>query len=115
TGRSCELALMREALQWPPVTCGDVAVISLEDAVGLKVRAFHGYGAVRDLIAVEAVSDLYPYRELERLARLHDEGFSLPELVMRLEFVDHLTDGDVAAHGVDEERIRRFARAWAED
>lgn len=118
TGRTCTLDLAREALQWPPSTCGDIAVLSLEDAAGLKVRAFHGYGMARDLIDVEAVGDLYSYRELERFARLHDEEFSLPELVMRLEFADHIADADFAAHGVDEERIRRirrFAHAWAED
>lgn len=100
---------------------GDVPVVpvaSPDDAVGLKMRDLHERGLACDFIDIAAIGDLYSFRELERLARPHTPGFSLAELVMRLEFVDHIDDADFAAHGVTEDRlhdIRRFAHAWAED
>ncbi|GAA3444799.1 nucleotidyl transferase AbiEii/AbiGii toxin family protein [Planomonospora venezuelensis] len=117
-GQSCEFDLMREALQHGPVLVGDLSVIGLEDAVGLKMRALHERSLARDVIDVAAVSELYGFRELERLGRLHNEEFSLAELVMRLEFVDLIADEEFEAYGLDEERIgeiRRFAAAWVED
>ncbi|GII01181.1 nucleotidyl transferase AbiEii/AbiGii toxin family protein [Planobispora takensis] len=118
TGQSCEFDLLREALQHGPVTIGDLSVVGLADAVGLKMRALHERSLARDVIDVAAVSELYGFRELERLARLHNEEFSLEELVMRLEFVDLIADEEFEAYGLDEERIReirRFATAWVED
>ncbi|MBG0828421.1 nucleotidyl transferase AbiEii/AbiGii toxin family protein [Planomonospora sp. ID67723] len=118
TGQSCGFDLLREALQNGPVTFGNLSVIGLEDAVGLKMRALHERSLARDVIDVAAVSELYGFRELERLARLHNEEFSLAELVMRLEFVDLIADEEFEAYGLDEERIRRirlFAAAWVED
>ncbi|WP_344969678.1 nucleotidyl transferase AbiEii/AbiGii toxin family protein [Streptosporangium fragile] len=118
TGQSCEFDLLREAFQRQPVIVGDVSVVSLDDAVGLKMRALHERSLARDVIDIASVSHLYGFRELEHLARLHNEEFSLAELVMRLEFVDLIADEDFEAYGLDEERImeiRRFACAWVED
>ncbi|MEV4748748.1 hypothetical protein ACFQVD_22220 [Streptosporangium amethystogenes subsp. fukuiense] len=89
-----------------------------EAEVGPRVWALHERGLARDVIDVASVSEPYGFRELEHLARLHDEGFSLAELVMRLEFVALIADEDFEAHGVAGERlreIRRFAGAWVED
>ncbi|MFD0890268.1 hypothetical protein ACFQ08_37480, partial [Streptosporangium algeriense] len=102
----------------PPVTAGDVSVVSPDDAVGLKVRALHERGLARDIAAVADIAHLYGFRELERLAGRHTEDFSLAELVMRLEFAESIADEDFEAHGAGEERIgeiRRFATAWVED
>jgi predicted nucleotidyltransferase component of viral defense system len=118
TGQACELDLLREALQRGSVTVADLPVVGLEDAVGLKMRALHERGLARDVIDVAAVAELYGFRELEQLGRLHNEEFSLAELVMRLEFVDLIADEDFEAYGLDEERIRRirlFVTAWVED
>ncbi|GAA3099584.1 nucleotidyl transferase AbiEii/AbiGii toxin family protein [Streptosporangium carneum] len=118
TEQSCEFDLLREAFQRQPVIVGDVSVVSLDDAVGLKMRALHERSLARDVIDVASVSHLYGFRELEHLARLHNEEFSLAELVMRLEFVELIADEDFEAYGVGEERvgeIRRFAAAWVED
>ncbi|GIH90157.1 nucleotidyl transferase AbiEii/AbiGii toxin family protein [Planobispora siamensis] len=118
TGQNGGIGLRREALQQQPVFFGELPVIGLDDLVGLKVRALHERGLARDVIDVAAVSELYGFRELERLARLHNEEFSLAELVMRLEFVDLIADEEFEAYGLDEERIReirRFATAWVED
>ncbi|GHH67863.1 hypothetical protein GCM10017673_15530 [Streptosporangium violaceochromogenes] len=118
TGQRCEFDLLREAFQRQPVIVGDVSVLSLDDAVGLKMRALHERSLARDVIDVAAVSHLYGFRELEHLARLHNEEFSLAELVMRLEFVELIADEDFESYGVRGERvgeIRRFACAWVED
>lgn len=118
TGEACEFDLLREALQQPPLTCGELRVLGLEDAIGLKMRALHERSLARDVIDVASVAHLYSFRALEHFAKLHNEEFSLYELVMRLEFVDLIADEDFAAYGVDEERIkeiRRFAYAWVED
>jgi predicted nucleotidyltransferase component of viral defense system len=118
TEQSCEFDLLREAFQRQPVIVGDLSVVSLDDAVGLKMRALHERSLARDVIDVASVSHLYGFREFEQLARLHNEEFSLAELVMRLEFVELIADEDFEAYGVDGDRvgeIRRFAAAWVED
>ncbi|GAA4194146.1 hypothetical protein GCM10022252_38230 [Streptosporangium oxazolinicum] len=118
TEQSCEFDLLREAFQRQPVIVGDVSVVSLDDAVGLKMRALHERSLARDVIDIASVSHLYGFRDLEHLARLHNEEFELAELVMRLEFVDLIADEDFEAYGVDGEQImeiRRFACAWVED
>ncbi|WP_433374494.1 hypothetical protein [Streptosporangium sp. CA-115845] len=95
-----------------PSPCGPGA------EVGPRVWALHERGLARDVIDVASISGPYGFRELEHLARLHDVGFSLAELVMRLEFVALIADEDFEAHGVRGEQlgeIRRFAGAWVED
>ncbi|ACZ84755.1 hypothetical protein Aros01_08996 [Streptosporangium roseum] len=118
TEQSCEFDLLREAFQQQPVIVGDLSVVSLDDAVGLKMRALHERSLARDVIDIASVSHLYGFREFEQLARLHNEEFSLAELVMRLEFVDLIADEEFEAYGMDEARIaeiRRFSYAWVED
>lgn len=118
TGEQCEVNLLREALQRPPRSCGEVRIVALEDAVGLKIRALYERSLARDVVDVASVGHLYSFRELERLGRLHTEDFRLPELVMRLEFAEYLADEEFAAYGEDRDRareIRGFAAAWAED
>ncbi|MCA2188214.1 hypothetical protein [Nonomuraea cavernae] len=92
--------------------------IGLDEAVGLRMRALHERGLAQDFIDVAAVAHHYSFRDLERLARSHNELFSPRELVMRLEFVDSIADEEFEAYGLDEDRIREvrsFAAAWAED
>ncbi|WP_043616052.1 hypothetical protein [Nonomuraea candida] len=118
TGETCAFGLMREALQQRPVTRGTVKVLGLDDAVGLKMRAVHERGLARDIIDVAAVGHLYSFRELESLARPHNDCFSPYELASRLESVDFMSDEEFEGYGLDEARIRavrRFARAWLED
>ncbi|NRQ39661.1 nucleotidyl transferase AbiEii/AbiGii toxin family protein [Nonomuraea sp. NN258] len=118
TGHGCALHLLREALQRPPVSHEGLPVLDLEDAIGLKLRDLHERSLARDVIDVAAAAHLYSFRQLEHLARLHNDAFSLPELVMRLEFVELMDDEDFSADGIGAERIReirRFAYAWVED
>ncbi|MEU8247621.1 hypothetical protein [Nonomuraea sp. NPDC048916] len=92
--------------------------IGLDDAVGLRMRALHERGLARDVIDVAAVAHHYSFRDLERLARAHNDVFSPRELAMRLEFVDSIADEEFEAYGLGGDRvreIRRFAAAWAED
>ncbi|MFI6319663.1 hypothetical protein ACIBG8_19170 [Nonomuraea sp. NPDC050556] len=106
TWQRCELSILRESLRRPAVACGDLLVVGLDDAVGLKMRSLHDRGLAEDVMGVASVAHLYSYRELETLGQGHHEGFSVHELLTRLEFVDSM---DV---GVE---VRRFAGAWVED
>ncbi|MGP3914703.1 nucleotidyl transferase AbiEii/AbiGii toxin family protein [Nonomuraea sp. 10N515B] len=118
TSERCEFDLLREALQQPPVTCGTVRVLSVEDAIGLKMRALHERSYARDIIDVESVSHLYSFHALESLAKPHNDHFSPYELAMRLEFVDLMGSEEFEAYGLDEvqiRQVRRFAQAWLED
>ncbi|MEW9547648.1 nucleotidyl transferase AbiEii/AbiGii toxin family protein [Nonomuraea sp. NPDC050783] len=118
TGETCEFDLLREALQQQPVTRGTIDVLGLDDAVGLKMRAVHERSLARDIIDIAAVAHLYSYRALEQLAVLHNDYFSVHELLMRLEYVDLMDDEAFEAHGVTRERvreIRRFVQGWVED
>ncbi|PZG11705.1 hypothetical protein C1J01_34545 [Nonomuraea aridisoli] len=120
TRETCAIHVLREALQQSPVTREGLRVLGAEDAAGLVTRAFHERGLATDFADVAALADRFSHRDLERLARLHDDDFSAAELLARLEFLDTVPDEafDGAFDGVDEERIgeiRRFARGWAED
>ncbi|MFC7589101.1 hypothetical protein ACFQYP_39510 [Nonomuraea antimicrobica] len=93
-------------------------MVGLDDAVGLRMRALHEGGLAGDLIDVAAVAHLYSYRALERLGAAHHDGFSVHELLVRLEFADLMGPESFEAHGLDEERIkelRRFTRDWVAD
>ncbi|WP_308164741.1 nucleotidyl transferase AbiEii/AbiGii toxin family protein [Nonomuraea sediminis] len=118
TEQACEFDLLREASLGRPLKLELCEVVGQDDAVGLKVRALHQRGVPRDFIDVAAVSDLYSFRELERLGALHDDEFLLEDLIQRLESVDLLADEAFLAYGIGEERlheIRRLAYAWVED
>jgi Domain of unknown function (DUF1814). len=117
-GRAVEVTLLREALRARPCRTGLGTAVGLDDAVGLKVRALHDRGLPRDLVDVAAAARLYPYRELERLGALHDDGFSVAELLWRLDAVQQHPDEAYEAYGLaagEIRRIRLFALGWAEE
>ncbi|MFI9588774.1 hypothetical protein [Nonomuraea sp. NPDC052265] len=65
-----------------------------------------------------AAAQEFSFRDLERLAAAHLDDFSPRELLMRLEFVELMSDERFEAHGLDERHIvdiRAVAREWAED
>ncbi|MGR6923209.1 nucleotidyl transferase AbiEii/AbiGii toxin family protein [[Actinomadura] parvosata] len=118
TGEECEFDLLREAFQQHPATCGELRVLSVEDAIGLKIRALHERSYARDIIDVAAVGHLYTFRGLEGLAKPHNDYFSIYELATRLSFVDSISDEEFESYGLGEEQIRqvrRFAQAWLQD
>ena len=115
TGEWCELDLLKEALQGRPFVHPTCRVVSMDDAIGMKVRALAGRGLARDFIDVEAVSGYHSFRELERLGAIHDEEFSHDALLLRLGAAEWIGDHEFASYGLapdDIRRIRRFAIAW---
>ncbi|MEV6741028.1 nucleotidyl transferase AbiEii/AbiGii toxin family protein [Streptomyces sp. NPDC051104] len=119
TGEECELQVLKEALWHPPVVTELGLTISLEDVVGMKVRALADRGFARDLIDVHAASDRFSHPELEELARRHaGDTFDLTDLQARLTGAEWLDDSQFAAYGLDETAIaqlRRWAQQWADD
>jgi predicted nucleotidyltransferase component of viral defense system len=118
TGERCEFDLLREAFQQHPVRCGALWVLSVEDSIGLKMRALHERSYARDIIDVASVGHLYTFRGLESLAKPHNDHFSTYELASRLEFVDLMSDEEFESYGLDDGQVRavrRFAQAWLED
>ncbi|WP_053174667.1 hypothetical protein [Nonomuraea sp. SBT364] len=81
------------------------------DGAGELVLMLHDRGLPGDVAAAAALGGRWSFRELEGLARACDAGFSLDELVMRLEYAEFIADDEYAAHG-DGPEIRRFAAAW---
>ncbi|NUW46898.1 hypothetical protein [Nonomuraea rhodomycinica] len=89
-----------------------------DEQVGLMVRDLHERGLAGDLAGVAAAAGGRSFRELEALGRPHVAAFSLPELVMRLEFAELIPDEDFEAAGVAPDEVagvRGFALAWVED
>jgi hypothetical protein len=120
TGEQCELDILREVFNQPPVVTPHGPVLALYDVIGTKVRALAGRGLPRDLIDIHAASQLCSNIELESLGRRHawDEQFSLSELRARLEGAEWYDDQAFAEYGLSAEKItnlRRWAQGWADD
>ena len=119
TGEECEVQMLKEVLWHPPVVTELGLTVSLEDVVGMKVRALADRGFVRDFIDVHAAWDRWSHPELEELARRHaGDAFDLTDLQARLTGVEWIDDKEFAAYGLDENAvagIRRWAQEWADD
>jgi hypothetical protein len=63
---SCEVDVLKEAIG-PPARLVVGPVLSLDDAVGLKVRALHDRAAHRDFIDVRAANARFSRVEMEWL------------------------------------------------
>ncbi|MGW2831366.1 hypothetical protein [Streptomyces sp. NPDC001286] len=119
SGEECEVGVAKEVLWRAPVPTGYGPALSLEDAVGITVRALAGRGLVGDLIAVRAAARRWSLPELEELGRRHArDAFDLTDLRMRLTGTDWVDDTDFAVHGLDTaaiEELRRWAQGWADE
>ncbi|MFG3134325.1 nucleotidyl transferase AbiEii/AbiGii toxin family protein [Streptomyces tendae] len=118
TGDSCELDVLKEIFHRPPVATKAGLTLSLDDAVGLKMRALHDRGIPRDVIDVFSAHDLYTITEFERLGAQHDEQFDLEELRDRLEAVDSTSDEEYTTYGVQEDAIadlRNWVQLWLDN
>ncbi|MDN0200445.1 hypothetical protein [Streptomyces sp. S.PNR 29] len=119
TGEEQTLDLLKETFWHPPVTTGLGLALSLEDVVGIRVRALADRGAARDLIDVHAAADRWSLTELEELGRRHaHDALDLADLQSRLEGTEWLDDRAFAAHGLDERAVtslRQWAQTWAND
>ncbi|MGW5255447.1 nucleotidyl transferase AbiEii/AbiGii toxin family protein [Streptomyces sp. NPDC004012] len=114
-----ELNVLKEVLWRPPVPTELGLTVSLEDAVGTKVRALADRGFARDLVDVHAASDRWSRAELEELGRRHARDvFDLTDLQARLTGVEWVDDREFAAYGVGADtlaELRRWAQEWADD
>ncbi|MER8005389.1 hypothetical protein [Streptomyces sp. NPDC094149] len=119
SGEECEVGVAKEVLWRAPVRTGHGLALSLEDAVGIKVRALAEHGLVGDLVGVRAAAHWWSLPELEELGRRHArDTFDLTDLHMRLTGTDWVDDTDFAVHGLDTaaiEELRRWAQGWADE
>ncbi|MEU6096710.1 nucleotidyl transferase AbiEii/AbiGii toxin family protein [Streptomyces sp. NPDC047079] len=119
SGEESELNVLKEVLWRPPVPTELGPTVSLEDAVGTKVRALADRGFARDLVDVYAASDRWSRAELEELGRRHArDTFDLTDLQARLTGMEWVDDREFTAYGVDGDAItelRRWAQEWADD
>lgn len=119
TDEERELNVLKELLWRPPVPTDLGPTLSLEDAVGTRVRALADRGFARDLVDVHAASDRWSHPELEELGRRHArDAFDLTDLQARLTGVEWIEDTAFAACGLGEDAVaelRRWAQEWADD
>ncbi|MGV9560948.1 nucleotidyl transferase AbiEii/AbiGii toxin family protein [Streptomyces sp. NPDC003480] len=118
-GEETELNVLKEVLWRPPTPTELGLTVSLEDAVGTKVRALADRGFARDLIDVHAASDRWSRPELEELGRRHArDTFDLTDLQARLAGVEWVDDMEFGLYGVGGDalaELRRWAQEWADD
>jgi hypothetical protein len=115
----CEVDLLKEAVG-PPALLELGPVLTLDDAVGLKMRPLADRALHRDFIDVHAaaIKAGYTWPELERLGARHTPAWSLADLADRLSAIDLRDDVTFAAYGLTEDQItelRQWSQAWAED
>lgn len=79
-----------------------------------KLLALFGRAELRDFVDVDRVTNTYSEDELLELAGILDEGFSASVLAQMLGGLNRFTDDQIAAYGVEPDRIRRRFRQWAE-
>ncbi|RSM41791.1 hypothetical protein DMB66_55485 [Actinoplanes sp. ATCC 53533] len=115
----CEVDLLKEAVG-PPALFELGPVLTLDDAVGLKVRPLADRALHRDFIDVHAaaVKAGYAWPDLESLGARHTPNWSLADLAERLSAIDLRDDATFAAYGLTGDQtaeLRRWALAWADD
>ncbi|MCS0601802.1 nucleotidyl transferase AbiEii/AbiGii toxin family protein [Streptomyces sp. LP11] len=119
TGEDCGLTLHKEAFWGPPELTGYGPALSLEDAVGTKIRALYDRGAAVDLVDARAAAARFSLPDLEELGRRHaHDPFDLPTLQSRLTGTDFYADREFLRHGLDEDRLaelRAWAQHWSDD
>ncbi|MEV0439967.1 hypothetical protein AB0I84_24315 [Streptomyces spectabilis] len=118
-GGAYEVHVRKEVLWRPPVLSAYGLVLSLEDAVGTRVRALADRGLARDLVDVRAAADRWSRVELEELGRRHArDGFDLTDLLARLGGAEWIDDEEFVRCGLDGLAVgalRRWAQEWADD
>ncbi|MFE1308364.1 nucleotidyl transferase AbiEii/AbiGii toxin family protein [Streptomyces sp. NPDC058755] len=119
TGEPCVLALHKEVCWQPPELTEYGPALSLEDAVGTKIRALYDRGAAVDLIDAQAAATRFSLPDLEELGRRHAlDPFDLPTLQSRLTGTDFYSTADFMRYGLDEGAItalRAWAQHWSDD
>ncbi len=82
SGDELEIDLLKEALEPHSITVqltpgASVRAVSLDDAVGLKARAWHDRFVIRDIIDLHAAANAFSYADIENLARRHEPALDL--------------------------------------
>ncbi|MFJ5968684.1 hypothetical protein [Streptomyces sp. NPDC093060] len=119
TGEPCVLVLHKEVF-WQPAALTEYGpALSLEDAVGTKIRALYDRGAAVDLIDAQAAATRFSLPDLEELGRRHaHDPFDLPTLQSRLTGTDWYADADFVRYGLTEPQVtalRAWAQHWSDD
>jgi hypothetical protein len=112
-----EMDLLKEALGPGGITVelapgASVRALALDDAVGLKARAWHDRFVIRDIIDLHAAAHAFSYTDIENLARRHDPDLDLETILEHLAGVSVFADEDFAEYGLDIPAIISL-RAWA--
>ncbi|MEU3824072.1 nucleotidyl transferase AbiEii/AbiGii toxin family protein [Streptomyces sp. NPDC029080] len=119
SGETCALALHKEAFWQPPELTAYGPTLSLEDAVGTKIRALYDRGAAVDLIDARAAATRFSLPDLEELGRRHaHDPFDLPTLQSRLTGTDFYADRDFVRYGLSAQEVpalRAWAQHWSDD
>ncbi|WEO96344.1 hypothetical protein A6P39_021200 [Streptomyces sp. FXJ1.172] len=119
SGGRCALALHKEVFWQPPGLTEYGPTLSLEDAVGTKIRALYDRGAAVDLIDARAAAARFSLPGLEELGRRHaHDPFDLPTLQSRLTGTDFYADRDFLRYGLKEDEVvalRAWAQHWSDD
>jgi hypothetical protein len=120
-----EVDLLKEALEprWLTVEVGAAAhlqAVSLDDAVGMKARAWHDRFVPRDIIDLHAVAATGSFScvDIESLGRRHAPELDLEVLLEHLSGVGAWADRAFQAYGLDEQAIsdlRRWVTEWYDD
>ncbi|MEV6834574.1 nucleotidyl transferase AbiEii/AbiGii toxin family protein [Streptomyces sp. NPDC051133] len=119
SGGSCAIGLHKEAFWQPPDLTEYGPTLSLEDAVGTKIRALYDRGAAVDLVDAHAAAARFSLPDLEELGRRHaHDPFDLPTLQSRLTGTDFYADADFRRYGLTEAEVgevRAWAQRWSDD
>lgn len=118
-----EMDLLKEALKPGGITVEltpgtSVRAVALDDAVGLKARAWHFRFVIRDIIDLHAAAGAFSYVDIENLARRHDPDLDLGTILEHLVGVSVFADEDFAEYGLDTPAIvslRAWATGWYDD
>ncbi|MHC3474315.1 hypothetical protein ACYF6T_37220 [Streptomyces sp. 7R007] len=119
TGEKGRVGVAKEVLWHPPVPAEPGLALSLDDVVGIKVRALADYGLARDLVDVRAAAEGRSLLDLEELGRRHArDSFDLADLQARLDGVEWVDDREFTACGLGTDAVpdlRRWAQQWSDD
>ncbi|MBG0818565.1 nucleotidyl transferase AbiEii/AbiGii toxin family protein [Planomonospora sp. ID82291] len=118
TGAAYRIDILKEPLNHPAALMSFGPVLSLEDAVALKVGALHDRGLPRDVIDVHGATAYFSNAELVTLGRKAlDEDFYLEDLRDQLDHAAAYSDEEFEAYGCRAEQIvvlKSWAQEWAD-
>lgn len=117
SGAKCRVDILKEPLNHAPAMMSFGPVISLADAVTLKMSALHDRGVLRDVIDVHGASKLFSEADLVAMAHaVLDDEFHLEDLRDQLDRAQMYPDEEFAVYGFDASQsaeIRRWAQEWS--